>query len=128
VHFWGSLVAMNGIFLPMFTQGLAGMNRRLYDGGRAYGFLQGFDGSFTGQAMSALLLAAVQIIFIVNFFWSIRHGRPATDNPWSATTLEWTTTSPPPHDNFAAIPTVHRGAYDYSVPGSAADFLPQTQP
>jgi cytochrome c oxidase subunit 1 len=128
VHFWGSLVAMNGIFLPMFTQGLAGMNRRLYDGGRAYGFLQGFDGSFTGQAMSALLLAAVQIVFIVNFFWSIRHGRPATDNPWSATTLEWTTTSPPPHDNFAAIPTVHRGAYDYSVPGSAADFLPQTQP
>ena len=128
VHFWGSLVAMNGIFLPMFVQGLAGMNRRLYDGGRAYGFLQGFDGSFTGQAMSALLLAAVQLIFIANFFWSIRHGQPAAGNLWSATTLEWTTTSPPPHDNFAAIPTVHRGAYDYSVPGSTADFLPQTQP
>ncbi len=128
VHFWGSLVAMNGIFLPMFTQGLSGMNRRLYDGGRTYEFLRGFDASFTGQAMSALLLLAVQFVFIVNFFWSLRRGRAAAGNPWHATTIEWTTTSPPPHENFGATPTVYRGAYDYSVPGAEADFLPQTQP
>jgi len=128
VHFWGSLIAMNGIFLPMFIQGLAGMNRRLYDGGRAYEHLGGFDGSLTGQAMSALLLAVVQLVFIVNLFWSLRRGPAAAGNPWDATTLEWTTTSPPPHDNFAALPTVYRGAYDYSVPGAAADFTPQTQP
>jgi len=128
IHFWGSFVAMNGIFLPMFIQGLAGMNRRLYDGGRAYELLRGFDGSFTGQAMSTLLLAAVQLVFIVNFFWSLRRGEPAADNPWHATTLEWTTSSPPPHENFAVIPTVHRGAYDYSLPGAPADFTPQTEP
>jgi len=128
IHFWGSFVAMNGIFLPMFIQGLAGMNRRLYDGGRAYELLRGFDGSFTGQAMSSLLLAVVQLVFIVNFFWSLRRGQPASDNPWHATTLEWTTTSPPPHENFAVMPTVHRGAYDYSLPGASADFTPQTEP
>jgi cytochrome c oxidase subunit 1 len=128
VHFWGSLIGMNGIFLPMFIQGLAGMNRRLYDGGRSYEFLRGFDGSLTGQAMSALLLAAVQLVFIVNVFWSLRRGRAVADNPWGSTTLEWTTTSPPPHGNFDVTPTVYRGAYDYSLPGSTADFAPQTQP
>ena len=128
VHFWGSLIGMNGIFLPMFIQGLAGMNRRLYDGGRSYEFLRGFDGSLTGQAMSALVLAAVQLVFIVNVFWSLGRGRAVADNPWGATTLEWTTTSPPPHGNFHVTPTVYRGAYDYSLPGSTADFAPQTQP
>jgi cytochrome c oxidase subunit 1 len=128
VHFWGSLIAMNGIFLPMFVQGLAGMNRRLYDGGRTYDFLRGFEGSFNGQAWSTVLLGLVQLVFIVNLVWSLRRGRQTDDNPWQATTLEWTTSSPPPHDNFAATPTVHRGPYDYSVPGAASDFLPQSQP
>jgi cytochrome c oxidase subunit 1 len=128
IHFWGSLVAMNGIFLPMLVQGLAGMNRRLYDGGRTYEFLRGFDGSLTGQAMSALLLAAVQVVFIVNVVWSLRRGRVVSDNPWGATTLEWATASPPPHDNFAVLPTVYRGAYEYSTPGATADFTPQSHP
>jgi len=127
LHFWGSLIAMNGIFLPMFIQGLAGMNRRLYDGGRTYTFLQGFEGSLSGQAWSAVLLGVVQLFFIVNLFWSLARGRRANDNPWEATTLEWATTSPPPHTNFADTPVVHRGPYDYSLPGAPADFTPQTQ-
>ena len=126
-HFWGSLAAMNGIFLPMFLQGLAGMNRRLYDGGRAYELFTGFERSFQIQAWSAVLLAVVQLIFIVNFFVSLRRGAPAGDNPWEATTLEWATSSPPPHDNFAATPSVHRGPYDYSPPGASSDFVPQGQ-
>jgi cytochrome c oxidase subunit 1 len=128
VHFWVSLVAMNAIFLPMFAQGLAGLNRRLYDAGRTYTAFEGFQWTFTLQAWAAVLLAAVQLVFIVNLFWSLRRGARTSDNPWEATTLEWTTTSPPPHDNFGGTPTVHRGPYDYSVPGAPADFIPQSQP
>ena len=127
LHFWGSLLTMNGIFLPMFLQGLNGINRRLYDGGRTYSFFSGFEGSFILQAWSAVTLGLVQLIFIANFFWSLRRGAQTTNNPWDATTLEWTTSSPPPHENFHVIPSVHRGAYDYSVPGAAADYLPQSQ-
>jgi cytochrome c oxidase subunit I len=127
LHFWGSLIGMNGIFLPMFLQGLAGMNRRLYDGGRGYDAFGKFDGSFHLQAWSAVFLGVVQLIFIVNFFRSIKRGEKVSSNPWEATTLEWTTSSPPPHDNFGRTPTVHRGPYDYSVPGAKTDFTPQTQ-
>ncbi len=84
LHFWGSLVGMNGIFLPMFVQGLAGMNRRLYDGGRGYELFSKFDGSFHLQAWSAVFLGVVQLIFIVNFFRSIKHGVRVSDNPWEA--------------------------------------------
>jgi cytochrome c oxidase subunit 1 len=128
VHFWGSLVGMNGIFLPMFVQGLAGVNRRLYDGGRTYSYFAGFDGSFRGQAWSAAFLAAIQIFFIVNLIWTLARSRRTEENPWRATTLEWATSSPPPPENFTTAPVVHRGPYDYSVPGAPADFTPQTQP
>jgi len=128
VHFWGSLIGMNGIFMPMFLQGLAGLNRRLYDGGRTYQHFAGFEGSFRGQAWAAVFLGVVQIAFIVNLVWSLRRARQSASNPWEATTLEWATTSPPPHDNFAAPPVVCRGPYDYNVPGAAAEFLPQNQP
>jgi cytochrome c oxidase subunit 1 len=127
IHFWGSLVAMNAIFLPMLFQGLAGLNRRLYDAGRTYTQFQGFEFSFTLQFWGAGLLALAQLVFIVNFAWTLARGRRGEENPWRATTLEWTTTSPPPHHNFAETPTVYRGAYDYSPPGAAADFLPQSQ-
>jgi len=127
LHFWGSLIGMNGIFLPMFIQGLAGMNRRLYDGGRGYQGFAGFDGSFRGQAWSAVFLGVVQLFFIVNLFWSLKKGARVANNPWDATTLEWTTTSPPPAHNFDATPTVHRGPYDYSLPGAARDFTPQSE-
>jgi len=127
LHFWGSLIGMNGIFLPMFIQGLAGMNRRLYDGGRTYEAFAGFDGSFRGQAWSAVFLGVVQLFFIVNLFWSLKRGARVGNNPWDATTLEWVATSPPPAHNFEGTPTVHRGPYDYSLPGAARDFTPQSE-
>jgi cytochrome c oxidase subunit 1 len=78
---------------------------------------------------AAIMLGVVQIPFIINFFWSINHGEKVTsDNPWQATTLEWQTPTPPPHGNFAKIPEVHRGPYEYSVPGHATDFTPQNEP
>ena len=56
------------------------------------------------------------------------HGEKVGDNPWNATTLEWQTPTPPPHGNFLKPPHVHRGPYEYSVPGHDTDFTPQNEP
>jgi cytochrome c oxidase subunit I len=127
IHFWGSLIGMNGIFFPMFIQGMAGVNRRLYDGGRTYAFTADVTHLYSGQWWSAVFLGVAQLFFIVNFVWSLARGRRTAENPWQATTLEWTTTSPPPAENFPTPPSVHRGPYDYSLPGAQSDFVPQSQ-
>jgi cytochrome c oxidase subunit 1 len=77
---------------------------------------------------TAFLLIAAQVIFAVNFVKSLRTGRVASPNPWQAATLEWETSSPPPHGNFAELPTVHRWAYEYAVEGQGADYIPQAAP
>ena len=139
VHFWLSLIFMNLIFQPMFAQGMAGMLRRMADGGANYsqarvegaigGLSPGIMRMHTYILWAAVGLALAQIPFMVNLFWSIKNGKPAgSDNPWEATTLEWQTPTPPPHGNFAKPPEVHRGPYEYSVPGHARDFTPQNQP
>jgi len=127
IHFWGSLVFMNGVFMPMMIQGLAGMNRRMYDGGIQYQHVQDVLHWNSVMSWSAWGLGLFQIFFIVNFFMSIRRGEKTNNNPWQATTLEWETPSPPPHGNFLSPPEVHRGPYEYSVPGEATDFTPQGQ-
>jgi cytochrome c oxidase subunit 1 len=68
------------------------------------------------------------VFFIVNLFWSLKKGAKVSDNPWNSTTLEWMTASPPVAHNFAAAPVVHRGPYEYSVPGAPRDFTPQGEP
>ncbi|MBT8401888.1 MAG: cbb3-type cytochrome c oxidase subunit I [Rhodothermia bacterium] len=130
LHFWGSLIFMNGIFLPMFIQGMAGVSRRLYDGGQIYEFAEGVVHYNEFMSISAWLLAVAQIPFIINFFMSIWKGKEVDENPWEATTLEWTAAPSPPvgHGNFETIPVAHRGPYEYSVPGAATDFTPQNQP
>ena len=128
VHFWGSFVTMNGIFLPMFTLGLRGVNRRLYDAGMQYTHAQGTLGVQEHMTYMALALALFQVPFVINLVISLKRGVIATENPWQATTLEWQASSPPPHGNFHAPLLVHRGAYDYSMPGEKHDFAPQTDP
>jgi cytochrome c oxidase subunit 1 len=139
VHFWSSLIFMNLIFQPMFAQGMAGMLRRMADGGAMYSTARTPDaigglsphmmGLHTYILWAAVGLALAQIPFIINFFWSINNGKPAgSDNPWGSTTLEWQTPTPPPHGNFATAPHVYRGPYEYSVPGHAKDFTPQNEP
>jgi len=139
VHFWGSLIFMNVVFQPMFIQGMSGMIRRMSDGGLGYsqekvpgaigGLSESMIGLHTVILWGAVCLAVVQIPFIINVFYSIWKGKKAgSDNPWNATTLEWQTPTPPPHGNFDKAPTVHRGPYDYSVPGSERDFIPQNTP
>ena len=129
IHFWGSFVCINIVFMPMFIQGLAGMNRRLYDGGAQYAHNQGLPLELhVWIGMAAWTLGLFQIPFIFNFFWSIWKGQPVTENPWDATTLEWSAPSPPGHGNFLTEPVVYRGPYEYSVPGAAKDFTPQFEP
>ena len=129
LHFWPSLICINGIFMPMFIQGLAGVSRRLYDGGMGYSHAQPVLEWNQFMSYSAFLLLAAQIPFIINFFWSIKRGEKVDRNPWQATTLEWVAPSPPiGHGNFAEVPTVHRGPYEYSVPGADSDFTPQNEP
>ena len=137
LHFWPSLVFINGIFFPMFIQGMGGVHRRWYDGGDSYeltrqtvSWLFGKDLLWLNEVMSvsAFLLALAQIPFLINLVLSIRFGARASDNPWEATTLEWMTPTPPPHGNFAETPVVYRGPYEYSVPGAERDFVPQNSP
>jgi cytochrome c oxidase subunit 1 len=124
VHFWGTLICMNGIFFPMFIQGMAGMQRRLYNP------LEQVH-NLTTQPLSRMqLIAAVgllifQIPFIINIVVSVFKGKKAAENPWEATTLEWACPSPPPHGNFVAMPNVFRGPYDYNVPGRDKGWCPQ---
>jgi len=127
IHFWGTLVFMNGVFMPMMIQGLAGMNRRMYDGGEGYQHVQDVLHWNVVMSWSAWGLGLFQVFFIINFFLSMWKGEKTTNNPWAATTLEWQTPSPPPHGNFLSPPEVHRGPYEYSVPGAATDFTPQGQ-
>ena len=129
IHFAGSLVCMNVIFMPMFIQGLAGVNRRLWDGGQQYAHAQETLALNIPMSYAAWGLALFQLFFIVNLFGSLRFGRRASANPWDATTLEWTATTSPPlaHGNFETLPRVYRDAYEYSVPGAAADFTPQNE-
>ena len=118
------------------------MSRRMSDGGATYSMINNPDvtsGALTDQVMNmnslitmgAFGMGLVQIVFIVNFFWSIRNGEKTnSDNPWKATTLEWQTPDTPPvHGNWGpAVPSCYRWAYDYSVPGAQWDFLPQNFP
>jgi cytochrome c oxidase subunit 1 len=124
IHFWGSFVAINGVFMPMFFQGMAGLSRRLYDP-TVYAHGRGVQPLNVLISWSAWILAAFQLPFIVNFFMSLRTGEKVAENPWHATTLEWAAPSPPPHGNFLKEPVVYRDPYEYSVPGQPQDFHPQ---
>jgi cytochrome c oxidase subunit 1 len=143
VHFWLSFPLMNFIFFPMLIQGMAGMHRRMYDGGATYEGLLGrpvIDIPWLGISATPLdlnvfiswsvwLLGIAQIPFIINFFWAMVAGKKAeSDNPWHATTLDWQTPTPPPHGNFVKPIRVYREAYEYSVPGWPEDFTPQNSP
>ena len=128
LHFWVTFIGVYVIFTPMHIMGIVGMPRR-YSQFTEYEFLKPLNPLVMLVTIAVIVTASVQLVFLFNFFWSMFKGRRAGDNPWEATTLEWVTPSPPPHDNFAGIPpVVHRGAYEFSVPGAARDFLLQTEP
>ena len=121
---------MNGVFSPMFIQGLAGVSRRLYDGGTTYLHAQPVLQWNEFMTMAAFGLGLFQFFFIANLFISLAKGDKASSNAWDATTLEWAAApSPPlPHVNFEKVPDVYRGPYEYSTNGDNGenrDFTPQ---
>jgi cytochrome c oxidase subunit 1 len=129
IHFWGTIIPFNGIFLPLFLVGMAGQHRRIYNFQHfpdlATADLQGIRVFATVSLVTMLLF---QFVFAYNFFVSMFKGEKAPANPWKSNTLEWTVPSPPPHGNFAELPTVYRGPYEYSVPGNKEDYWPQNMP
>jgi cytochrome c oxidase subunit 1 len=125
IHFFLTWIFFNAVFFPMHFTGTAGMMRRIYNP-LQYEFLQPLQSWNVLMSVSAFVLGASQIFFIVNFVWSLVAGRKAGLNPWQANTLEWIAPSPPPHLNWGAtLPVVYRGPYEYSSPEVAEDYLPQ---
>ncbi|MEJ7736250.1 MAG: cbb3-type cytochrome c oxidase subunit I [Chitinophagaceae bacterium] len=127
IHFWVTLVGAYLIFWPMHYQGFAGVPRRYFDFSPWVSF-NNFQELNRFISIVSMIVFAVQLLFVFNFFYSIFKGRRVrTQNPWSATTLEWTTPIRPGHGNWPGeIPEVHRWAYDYGKDGR--DFVPQTEP
>ncbi|NLR79185.1 cbb3-type cytochrome c oxidase subunit I [Chitinophaga eiseniae] len=127
IHFWVTMVGAYLIFWPMHYEGMAGMPRRYYDVSNWASFKQ-FGGLNEFITIVVILVFAVQLLFVFNFFYSIFKGRKmTTKNPWHATSLEWTTPIHAGHGNWPGeIPEVYRWAYDYSKDGR--DFIPQTEP
>jgi len=128
VHFWFTLVGVYCVFMPMHFLGLAGGLRR-YAQLTEFEFLRPLQPIHVFISVAAFVTIAAQLIFIFNFFWSMKRGQMAGPNPWDSTSLEWTTPSPPPHDNFGPLePVVYHGPYEYGVPGASKDYVMQTEP
>jgi cytochrome c oxidase subunit 1 len=125
VHFALTFLFSNGTFFPMHIIGMAGHPRRYYDSS-IYRFLDPVQPLNKFMTICALLLGLSQVIFFINFFWSLFRGARAGRNPWHSNTLEWTAPSPPPHGNFPTPPIVRRGPYEYGSPEVEGDYLPQT--
>ncbi|HEV2827076.1 MAG TPA: cbb3-type cytochrome c oxidase subunit I [Pyrinomonadaceae bacterium] len=128
IHFWITFVGVYCIFVPMHTMGMVGMPRRYSEFGQ-YEFLAKLHPLVVFVSIAAIITVITQLLFYFNLVWSAFKGKKASDNPWEATTLEWTTATPPPHDNFAGVlPVVYRGPYEFAVPGAPNDYVMQTEP
>ena len=128
IHFWITFLAYYAVFFPMHYLGVAGMMRRIYDP-NVYEYLQPLQPVNLFITISAFVLFAGQLLFLWNYFSSMRRGAPATGNPWDAAGLEWSTPAKPGHGNWEGdIPEVHRWPYDYSRPDRKRDFIPQWEP
>ena len=130
LHFWITFLGTYAIYYPMHYLGFLGLPRRYYAMGPTEFVPESAHSLNQFITISALVVGAAQLIFLYNMITSYRNGKESGGNPWESTTLEWQTpTTPPPHGNFGPdLPLVYRWAYDYSVPGAEADFLPQNLP
>jgi len=126
LHFWLTFSGVYLVFLPMHWLGLL-THANLHSGSRIAALAAIVPPVRAFITVAAILLVIAQGVFLFNFLWSLFRGEKVSGrNPWRATTLEWNVSSPPPADDFgAADPVVYRGAYEFSVPGVAEDFVPQ---
>jgi cytochrome c oxidase subunit I len=127
IHFILSFVGAYCIFMPFHYLGMVGNVRRYAS----------FVDDFTQPLLpvhrfitiAALITGAAQIIFVYNLIYSRFRGKPAPENPWEGTSLEWSTTSPPPFDNFGGKnPVVYHDPFQYGVEGSTGDYVMQISP
>ncbi|NNF53714.1 MAG: cytochrome c oxidase subunit I, partial [Acidimicrobiales bacterium] len=131
IHFWGTIIPFNFIFIPLFVLGMGGQHRRIYNYNHFPSLAVDWMQNTRIMATVALLVMLVfQVVFFVNVIRAWRSGEPAPKNPWKANSLEWTTESPPPHGNWppSELPNVYRGPYEYSHPDREEDFWPQNLP
>jgi cytochrome c oxidase subunit I len=127
VHFWLSFVGAYCIFMPFHYLGMAGNIRRYSS--FPDDFLQPLIPVHKWITVAALVTGAAQLIFVYNLIHSRFWGKPAPDNPWEATSLEWSTATPPPFDNFGGKhPVVYHDPYQYGVQSSVGDYVMQTSP
>jgi cytochrome c oxidase subunit 1 len=133
IHFWGTVIPFNFIFIPLFVTGAAGQHRRIYSY-EHFPELASQDWFWTMSQVATIatvVMLAFQLVFFLNLFISLRSGKKAEKNPWRANTLEWSAASPPPHGNWKDLqdlPSVYRGPYEYSSPGRTQDYWPQNEP
>jgi len=123
IHFWITLSGVYAVFLPMHLLGLQGRNAGAPL--RASLAPSGGFGIKEFIAAATIVTSVAQLLFVVNVLSTLLRGKTAAKNPWRATTLEWFVSSPPSHENFAAVPAVHRGAYEIGTPFAGGDFIPQ---
>jgi len=117
LSFWLMVIGFNGTFLIQHFLGLAGMGRRIY----TYPDLPGWAWMNMLSTVSAFFMAAGALVILWNIGKSLLWGEPAGDNPWNAWTLEWAAASPPPEENFDALPPIHsrRPLWDDANPDRA---------
>ena len=129
IHFWGTIIPFNGIFIPLFVLGQAGQHRRIFNFENYPDLsLPWMQDTRQLATYCMLVMLAFQVVFFYNFFASLVKGEKAGKNPWKACTLEWTAPSPPGHGNWDVLPTVYRGPYEYSHPDHDEDYWPQNVP
>jgi cytochrome c oxidase subunit I len=126
LHFWLTFIGVYAIFMPMHYLGLAGNIRRY--SAFVDDFMIPLIPVHKFITIAALLTGAAQLIFLYNLLHSRFRGAIASENPWEATSLEWSTSSPPPFDNFGGRHlVVYNGPNEYGVEGPQ-DYIMQTSP
>ncbi len=127
IHFWLSFVGAYCIFMPFHYLGMAGNVRRYST--FTDDFLQPLIPVHRFITVAALITGAAQLIFLYNLIHSRFWGKPAPDNPWEATSLEWSAATPPPFDNFGGKHlVVYHDPYQYGVQSSVGDYVMQASP
>jgi cytochrome c oxidase subunit I len=125
LHFWVTFLGAYAIFLPMHLLGTAGHPRR-YSELTGVQYVTALAPLQKFITLAAIFTICGQVLFLVNFFWSMFRGTRAAANPWECTTLEWTLSSPPARDGFGGhSPLVNHAPYEYGVPGAETDFTMQ---
>jgi cytochrome c oxidase subunit 1 len=127
LHFWLTFVGTYCIFMPFHYLGMVGNVRRYST------FVNDFMAPLMPLhrfiSIAAFCTGAAQLIFLYNLIHSRFWGKPAPENPWEGTSLEWSTSSPPPWNNFGdRHPVVYHDPYQYAVKGPKGDYVMQDSP